>query len=462
MVISNKQFGILGKNKDERNGELRLQAITPVPNDTFSIGNMSVNDLDLQGRLNALVNKELGSSLQLVTDTPIIKIVDAIIHTAYADKASDIHIEIEEERVLIRFRIDGVLHDMANLPKQLHSSIITRIKILSKLRTDEHFDAQDGKMRVQLNEEHLDIRVSVVPTAEGEKAVLRLLSSAFRSFSLSDLGMKKSDLVKVEDAISRSDGLILSTGPTGSGKTTSIYSLLKLINTREKNITTIEDPVEYRIKGVNHIPVNTRTGFTFAKGLRSVLRQDPDVIFVGEIRDTETANLAVNAALTGHLVFSTIHTNDAATAIPRMIDMSAEPFLLASTVNVVIAQRLVRKICTSCKKERVIARDILTKQIPDTTWKQYFGKKTSITLFQGKGCAKCHMTGYAGRVGIFEVLEITEKIRSMIMERKDAASIRKAAIAEGMTPLLDDGIQKITSGQTTLEEVLRVIKIEEK
>src|SRR5258708_4780099 len=277
------------------------------------------------------------------------KIVDMIIDYAYQDKASDIHIEPEENNSLVRYRIDGILHDVLYLPKTLHDQVVTRIKVLSKLRTDEHYTAQDGKLRVPLVEENLDIRVSILPISEGEKVVLRLLSSKSRKFSLIELGMSEQDLKKVTKGYQRSYGMVLSTGPTGSGKTTSIYSILKILNTREKNITTIEDPVEYRIKGVNQIQVNTRTDLTFANGLRSILRQDPNIVFVGEIRDNETAGIAVNAALTGHLVLSTLHTNDAATALPRLIDMKVEPFLVASTVNVIIAQRLVRKICEACK-----------------------------------------------------------------------------------------------------------------
>jgi type IV pilus assembly protein PilB len=416
---------------------------------------------DLQKSVNELVERELSDTNIQVNDAPVIQITDLILKHAYREKASDVHIEPEEENVLVRFRIDSVLHDILQIDKKLHSSIVARIKVLSRLRTDEHLDAQDGKLKIHVDDENLDVRVSIIPTTEGEKVVMRLLSSKFRSFSLSDIGMSESDLKKVQDALSRSDGLILSTGPTGSGKTTSIYSLMKIINTRDKNITTIEDPVEYRIKGVNHIPVNNNTGFSFAKGLRSILRQDPDIIVVGEIRDPETANLAVNAALTGHLVLSTLHTNDAATALPRLIDMNSEPFLLASTVKIILAQRLVRKICTLCKEQVKATKEELRNSIPEKTWKRYFDKKTAITVYKGKGCIMCHQTGYSGRIGMFEILEISDSIRKLIMEKKDSRTIKEKAMKEGMTPLLDDGIQKVIAGITTLEEVSRVIKIDD-
>jgi len=409
--------------------------------------------------------KDLQSTFdQLIktSEIPMSKIVDLLINYAAEDKASDVHIEPQEKNSLVRFRIDGILHDVLLLPKNLHDQVITRIKILSRLRTDEHLTPQDGKMRISLEEEDIDIRVSILPVTEGEKAVLRLLSSKFRKFSLVDLGMNEKDLKKVKDAYSRSYGMILSTGPTGSGKTTSIYAILKLLNTREKNITTIEDPAEYRIKGVNQINVNVKTDLTFANGLRSILRQDPNIIFVGEIRDSETAGIAVNASLTGHLVLSTLHTNDAATALPRLIDMNVEPFLVASTVNVIIAQRLVRKICEICKSTRSITKEELLKNLPPEIINKYVEKKTTVTIYQGAGCKICHMTGYSGRIGVFEVLEITKAIRDLITKRQDADVILQKAIQEGMTTMLDDGLEKVFQGLTTIEEVLRVTKIQSK
>ena len=396
------------------------------------------------------------------SEIPMSKIVDLLVNYAAEDKASDIHIEPQEKNSLVRFRIDGILHDVLLLPKSLHDQIITRIKILSRLRTDEHLSPQDGKMRIALEEEEIDIRVSILPVTEGEKVVLRLLSSKFRKFSLVDLGMNEKDLKKVKDAYSKSYGMILSTGPTGSGKTTSIYAIVKLLNTREKNITTIEDPAEYRIKGVNQISVNVKTNLTFANGLRSILRQDPNIIFVGEIRDSETAGIAVNASLTGHLVLSTLHTNDAATALPRLIDMNVEPFLVASTVNVIIAQRLVRKICEICKATRTITKEELLKNLPPEVINNYIGDKDVVTIYQGTGCKICHATGYSGRIGVFEVLEVTKSIRDLITKRNDADVISQKAIEEGMTTMLDDGLGKIFKGLTTIEEVLRVTKIQNK
>lgn len=414
---------------------------------------------DLQKIIDKLLREESRPVSALLEeaaiDAPVVKIIDAVLEAAYKDKSSDIHIEPEEKESLVRFRIDGILHDILRLPKSLHDRLVTRIKVLSNLRTDEHLAAQDGKLRTIIGDENLDIRVSIIPIVEGEKVVLRLLATNNQNYSLTDLGMSKVDLDKVARAFSKSYGMVLSTGPTGSGKTTSIYSVLKILNKRERNIMTIEDPVEYRILGANQVQVNTKTNLTFANGLRSILRQDPNIIFVGEIRDNETASIAVNAALTGHLVFSTLHTNDAATAIPRLTDMKVEPFLVASTVNIIIAQRLVRKICQFCKESTLIKSD-------EPLVAKYFkaNKDGQITVYQGKGCKLCHFTGYAGRLGLFEVLEVTKNIRQLITEKRDADVIAGAAVKEGMTTMLEDGLVKISQGQTTMEEVMRVVKTE--
>jgi type IV pilus assembly protein PilB len=416
---------------------------------------------DLQKTFDSLVSEQIKTAGKTSTvDAPIAKIVSLMINYAYEDRASDLHIEPEEKDTLVRFRVDGILHDVLYLPKKIHDQVVTRIKVLSSLRTDEHMAPQDGKMRIALEEEDLDIRVSILPIVYGEKVVLRLLASHFRQFSLVDLGMNKIDLQKITNGFNKSFGMVLSTGPTGSGKTTSIYAILKIINTREKNITTIEDPVEYRIKGVNQIQTNVKTDLTFASGLRSILRQDPNIIFVGEIRDAETAAIAVNAALTGHLVLSTLHTNDSATALPRLIDMKVEPFLVASTVNVIVAQRLVRKICEMCKTPVDLKREQLSQNLSPDKINKFFGNQPSIRIYKGKGCEICHFTGYAGRIGVFEVLEVSNEIKKLITAKKDSDLVMQQAIKEGMTTMFDDGLDKVQKGLTTLDEVLRVTKVE--
>lgn len=422
---------------------------------------------DLQKKFEKLLKDGLGTSTVagVTVDPPIEKIVDLLITSAYEEKASDIHIEPKENESLIRFRVDGVLYDSLHVPIKLHDRIVTRIKVLANLRTDEHMSAQDGKMQISLREENLNLRVSILPVADGEKIVMRLLSSKSRSYSLVDLGMNEFDMAKLSNAFKKPNGMILSTGPTGSGKTTSIYAVLKIINNREKNITTVEDPVEYKIAGANQVQVNAKTNLTFANGLRSILRQDPDYIFVGEIRDSETASIAVNAALTGHLVFSTLHTNDAPSAVPRLIDMGVEPFLVASTINVVVAQRLVRKICEDCRYSHTVTKKELMAHFSEADIDKHYipvGDKQEIRLYKGKGCPNCHFSGYNGRLGIFEVFEVTKTINELIAQKKDADEIRAQAIKENMTTMLDDGLDKITRGMTTIEEVLRATKVEGK
>lgn len=387
-----------------------------------------------------------------------IRMLDTIVQYAYAQKASDIHLEPTEENTVIRFRIDGVLHDVIKLPKHVHPLLITRIKILSRLRTDEHRSAQDGKMVQKLEEEDLDIRVSVLPISEGEKAVLRLLSSRSRQYALQDLGLSESDIATVRKYIKRPHGMILVTGPTGSGKTTTMYAFLKILNRREVNISTIEDPVEYAIAGINQIQVNAATNLTFASGLRSIVRQDPDIIMIGEIRDEETAGIAVNSAMTGHLVLSTLHTNDAATTLPRLLDMKIEPFLVASTVNIALGQRLVRKICTQCVMSEVVSGQALEDLATQIDLKRVYQKlPQQLRFYKGKGCEHCHQTGYQGRIGVFEVLEVTTAVRKLIAERADADRLKQQAIKDGMTTMFEDGLQKALLGVTTLEEVMRVV-----
>lgn len=394
----------------------------------------------------------------LKADPPIIKIVDTIITYAYQNKSSDIHIEPGKNYSLVRFRIDGILHDIIKLPLDLHPRIITRIKVLSKIRTDEHQAAQDGKLQIKIDEEDVDVRVSIVPITEGEKTVMRLLSARSRRISLTELGFSDTDLAKVKIAYAKPYGWILSTGPTGSGKTTTMYAVLKLLNNRDVNIMTIEDPVEYEIEGINQIQVNPKTNLTFAGGLRSIVRQDPNIILVGEIRDEETASIAVNAAMTGHLVLSTLHTNDAATTIPRLLDMKVEPFLIASSVNVIIAQRLVRRIHTSCRYSFEVNNNTLTKYLGESHAAEIFAGSSTIRIYKGKGCSMCYNTGYEGRIGIYEVMTADDEIRQAIIDRKDASTIQKIAVKNGMKTMIKDGLEKVFQGVTTIDEVVRVTK----
>ena len=420
---------------------------------------ISLYQKEMQSTFNNLLNQQVEKAkIMVAKEVPVAKIVDLLVEYAYENKASDIHIEPNETESLIRFRIDGILHDVLKLPHDLHAQIVSRIKVLSKLRIDEHLSAQDGKMQEKLPQEKLDIRVSIVPIVEGEKVVLRLLSSHSRQFALSDLGMFNYDVAKVKNGFTKPYGMVLSTGPTGSGKTTTIYAILKIINTRDKNIDTIEDPVEYDIAGINQIQVNPKTNLTFADGLKSILRQDPDVIFVGEIRDKETAGISTNAAMTGHLVLSTLHTNNAATALPRLIDMGVEPFLVASTINIIIGQRLVRKICVKCRYSLPTSTKDLAKNIPPDMIAKNFGDKKEIRVYLGKGCPICHNTGYSERIGLFEVMEVSSIIRNLIEQKTSADKIEEEAIKGGMVTMLEDGLRKVKLGITSVEEILRATK----
>lgn len=406
-----------------------------------------------------LLNEEDKVITTIVNDPPVKKMVEVIVEAAYKEKASDIHIEPQESDFIVRFRIDGLLRDIVVLPKRIHERVVTRIKVLANLRTDQHFAAQDGKFKVNFPEHRLDLRVSIIPVADGEKVVMRLLSSQAKSFSLTDLGFSDEDLQKLREASKRSFGMILVTGPTGSGKTTTIYSVLKTINTREHNLTSIEDPIEYQIKGANQVQVNEKTGLTFANGLRSLLRQDPDYIFVGEIRDNETAAIAINAALTGHLVFSTLHTNSAAATLPRLFDMKVEPFLVASTVNLIIAQRLVRRICPHCRVSETVPVEELRKYFSEETITKHYipvGDHKEVRLYKGAGCRVCHGSGYLGRIGIYEAMTISKSLRELTAAKADADVIHAKAVEEGMITMFDDGVNKITRGMTTIEELLRV------
>lgn len=384
----------------------------------------------------------------------IITLVDELVQYAFFSRASDIHVDPEDGKMHIRFRVDGVMREMFSFQKEIQSEVITRIKVLSGLRTDEHQAAQDGRFKVSIEDVgDVDVRVSIAPTYYGENCVMRLLADQSEGFTLETLGFSGSNLKVVHKAIRKPYGMVLATGPTGSGKTTTLYAILRKLNTPEVSVITIEDPIEYSIKGIDQIQVNPLTNLTFAAGLRFILRQDPDIIMVGEIRDDETANIAINAAMTGHLVLSTLHTNDAATTLPRLIDMKIEPFLVATTVNIAISQRLVRTICSFCrvpKKLTDIEFENLKEFMPDSILK---GKKS---FFYGKGCDHCGDSGYRGRVGIHEVMEITEEIRNLIMKQANANDIKVVAVKAGMKTLLEDGFSKAMEGITTIEEVLRV------
>ncbi len=385
----------------------------------------------------------------------VIKIVDMMIEYATSMGGTDIHIDPTPADIRIRLRIDGILHDSFHFPKILHSILISRIKILTGLRTDEHQIPQDGRFKTLLHQiDPIDIRVSILPTYYGENAKLRLLRSPSSSLSLRDMDFSEADLHKVEHAIKAPYGMILSTGPTGSGKTTMLYTVMKELNKPEVSIITVEDPIEYSMTGIEQIQVNVAANLTFAAGLRSILRQDPNIIMVGEIRDEETAGIAVNAALTGHLLLSTLHTNDAATTLARLSEFKIEPFLVASTVNLAIGQRLVRRICQYCRIEKVIS-EVEWKSLTESIPAEILG--TDRTFYQGKGCDQCGGTGYRGRMGVYEVLVVDDPIREAIMKRANASDIAILATGAGMTTMLQDGLGKAKEGRTTVEEILRVI-----
>lgn len=389
-------------------------------------------------------------------EAPIPNVVATLLEYAIRWRASDIHIEPTEEDTRIRYRIDGILYEKLVLSKEFHEAIVSRIKVLADMKIDEKRVPQDGRFTFTTDGQEVDLRVSTAPTVYGEKVVMRLLKKSQKIPDLPELGLRGKALRDFQEAITRPHGIIIVCGPTGSGKTTTLYSALSKINTPRVNVMTIEDPVEYRIPGVNQVQVNPQAGLTFSSALRSFLRQDPDIIMVGEIRDEETAQLAVHAALTGHLVFSTLHTNDAAGAPPRMIDMGVEPFLLVSSLTTVVAQRVLRRICNDCKEEYTPPPEVIEniKKVLGPLIKD----EQSIKLYKGKGCSKCGNSGYFGRIGIFEVMPISDKIAKLILEKAAAAEIREQAVEEGMITMMQDGYLKALEGITTVEEVLRVAK----
>ncbi len=431
----------------------------------------------LKAEFKAIATTELAESAnhpeelkRLAQDIPVVRVVDTLLEYAIFEGASDIHIEPTEKDTVVRYRIDGILRDVMTLPRQTQSGIVARIKILSNLKIDEHRLPQDGRFTLQASDQRVAFRVSILPVVDGEKLVLRVLNESAQVLTLEQLGLQPAPLEMLRRNILKPHGIIYVTGPTGSGKTTTLYTILGILNTPKVNISTIEDPVEYRMPRVNQTQVNPRIGLTFASGLRSLLRQDPNIIMVGEIRDQETAEIATHAALTGHLVLSTLHTNDAITTLPRLTEMDVPTFLIASTANLVMAQRLVRKICTNCIESYTLTKKQvadLEKQVDVQAILKNFVRHgvalasqnvDQLLFFRGKGCQQCNQDGYRGRIGIYEVLEVTPAVANLIREKASGSELLKAAAAQGMLTMLQDGFLKAKSGTTTIEEVLRVTK----
>src|SRR3989338_7027373 len=405
---------------------------------------------------------------------PIIRMVDTLLKHAIIQSASDIHIEPGEKQVVVRYRIDGILHDAMNLPKQVSAGIVARIKVLSNLKLDEHRLPQDGRFKIEKDNYKISFRISILPVFDGEKVVMRLLDESSKGLTLEKMGLVGRDLEIVHREIKRPNGIILVTGPTGSGKTTTLYTIMDILNTKEVNISSVEDPVEYRMPRINQTQVNPKIGMTFAAGLRALMRQDPDIIMVGEIRDNETMEIALHAAMTGHLVLSTLHTNSAAATPPRLLDMKAEPFLIASTLNLVIAQRLVRRLCPDCKSEYKLDKKELKSLEDNINIEDIFKffksseqlkkmmqrkeKFEDVEFYRPKGCDQCNNEGYHGRIGIYEVMEIDEDIRKLIIQASSSEEIEKKAKENGMETMIIDGFLKAVQGLTSIEEVLRVTK----
>lgn len=408
---------------------------------------------------------------EMAEEIPVVRVVDTLLEYAIFEKASDIHIEPGEKEVIVRYRIDGVLHDVMTLPKVIQPALVARIKVIANLKIDEHRLPQDGRFKIEKDSYKISFRVSTIPVFDGEKVVMRLLDESARALSLEELGFNGQNYEIIVRNVKKPHGALLVTGPTGSGKSTTLYTVLSMLNTKNVNISTIEDPIEYHMPGINQMQVNPKIGLTFAMGLRALLRQDPNIIMIGEIRDTETAEEAVHAALTGHVVLATLHTNNAAGALPRLLDIGVEPYLIASTVNAVVGQRLTRSICQDCKEEYKIDPDFeetLRKEFNIDSLLQVMkrlkiidakvNKLTEVSFYKGKGCEKCNHTGYKGRKGIYEVLEVTNEIQDLILKHAPTNQIQEKAIEQGMILMWQDGFIKSSQGITTIEEVLRVSK----
>lgn len=426
---------------------------------------------DIQEELNKILNEKIlkveGRPTEI--EVPVIKIIDVILEAAMFEQASDIHIEALPDAVVVRFRVDGDLHDRIELPFSIHDALAARIKILSNLRIDEHRIPQDGRFSFKIEDEEESVRVSVIPAFYGEKVVMRLMTDDAQNMTLEDLGFLEHNIKMMNRQIKKPFGMILVVGPTGSGKTTTLYSILNILNTEEVNICTIEDPIEYGVNRVNQTQVNPKAGYDFATGLRALLRQDPDIIMIGEIRDNETAQIAVRAGLTGHLVLSTLHTNNAAGAPPRLLDMEVEPFLVASTLNAVIAQRLVRKICLNCIESYHLTKEQMHSLSKELNLEEMLNRFKQLavvedkiksfgelTFYRGKGCSRCNGSGYSKRIGVLEILENTEKVRDLLVKNASSSDIQKVAMSDGMVTIFEDGMQKALLGVTTIEEVLRI------
>ncbi|MBI3952580.1 MAG: type II/IV secretion system protein [Candidatus Doudnabacteria bacterium] len=408
---------------------------------------------------------------EMAEEIPVVRVVDTLLEYAIFEKASDIHIEPQEKEVIVRYRIDGVLHDAMTLPKVIQPALVARIKVIANLKIDEHRLPQDGRFKIQKDEYNISFRVSTIPVFDGEKVVMRLLDESAKAMSLEELGFFHRNYETIIRNVKKPHGALLVTGPTGSGKSTTLYTILSMLNTKNVNISTIEDPIEYRIEGINQMQVNPKIGLTFAQGLRALLRQDPNVIMIGEIRDTETAEEAVHAALTGHIVLSTLHTNNAGGALPRLLDIGVEPYLIASTVNAVVGQRLTRQICQDCKiedkidakEEEELRKEFNIDVLLAVMKREGFIEKSvktlsELTFYKGKGCDKCAHTGYKGRKGIFEVLEVSAEIQDLILKHAPTSQIQDKAVEAGMILMWQDGFIKCIQGRTTIEEILRVSK----